>query len=99
MQVWHLLLFLIVLLVVTPFPFHLDILALEQLNVFIDRQVHRHSINGIPTCALNGVFGSTLLEVIVPMMLRGRQMPVIPGDIETLMTSNLPADSQNKLED
>ena len=50
----------------------LDILVHEQLDVFIDRQVHRHLVDCIPNCALNGVFDSILLEAIVPMLLRGR---------------------------
>jgi len=53
----------------------------------------------IPNCALNDVFDSALLEAIVHVLLRGRQTPVIPGDITKLMASNLLVENQNKLED
>ena len=89
MQVWYLLLLLMVLLIVMSLPFHLDILVHEQLDVFIDRQVHKHLISYIPSCALNGVFDSALLEAIVPMLLRVKWTLVIPGDIETFITCNL----------
>jgi len=48
---------------------NLGTLVHEQLDVFVDRQVHRHLINCIPSCTRNGVFDSTLLEPIVPMLL------------------------------
>lgn len=94
----YLLLLQMVLLAMILLPFHPDILVHEQLDVFIDRQVHRHLIDYIPKCALNGVFDSALLESIVPMLLRGKRTPVIPGDIATLMTRNLSVENQNKLE-
>lgn len=92
-QVYLLLLLLMVLL------FHLDIFFHEQLDVFIDRQVNGHLINFIPSCAPNGVFDSSLLEVVVPMLLRGKWTSAMPGDITTLMASNLLVENQNKLED
>lgn len=52
---------------------HLDIIVHEQLVVFLDRQVHRHLIDYIPSCALNGVLDSALLETIVPFLLGGRR--------------------------
>jgi len=98
-QVYYLLLLLMVLLTVVSLPFHLDILVYEQLDVFIDRKVHRHLIDWIPSGALNGAFDSALLEANVPVLLRGRWTPVIPGDITTLMERNLLVENQNKLED
>ena len=98
MQVCYLLLLLMVLLTVT-LPFHLDILVHERLDVFIDMQVHRHLIDYIPSCTLNSVFESALLEVIVLVLLRDRRTPVMPRDIETLMEINLSVKNQNKLED
>lgn len=99
MQVCYLLPLLMVLLAVTSLPFHLDILVHEQLYVFIDRQVHRHLIDCIPSCALNNVFDSALLEAIVLVLLRGRRTLVILGNIATLMTSNMWVENQNKLDD
>lgn len=99
MQVCYLLLLLMVLLLVMPLSFHLDILVYEQLDVFIDREVHRHLIDCISSCALNGVFGSALLVAIVPVLVRGRRTLVIPRDIETLMARNLSVENQNKLKD
>ena len=96
-QVCYLLLFLMVLLSMTPLPFHLDILVYEKLDVFMDKQVHRHLIDYIPCCALNGVFNSALLEAIIPVPLRGSRTPMIPRDIATLFVSNLPVENQNKL--
>ena len=49
-----------------------DVLIYEQLDVFVGRQVHGHLIDWISKCALNVVFISTLLETIVPILLRGR---------------------------
>lgn len=51
---------------------YLDIVVYEQLDAFVGRQVLRHLIECIPKCALNSVFDSTLLETIVPILLRGR---------------------------
>lgn len=51
---------------------YLDVLVYEKLDVFVGRQVHRHLIDYIPKCALNSVFVSTLMETIVPILLRGR---------------------------
>jgi len=84
---------------VTPLPFHLDILVHEQLDVFIDRKVHRHLIDYIPSYILNDVFESTLLEAIVPVLLRGKRTLVIPGDIATLIERNMSVENQNKLEE
>ena len=50
----------------------LDVLVYEQLDVFLSRQAHRHLIDCIPKRALNGVFISTLLETILPVLLRGK---------------------------
>lgn len=50
---------------------HLDILVHEQFDLFVDRQVHIHLIDYIPSCSLNGVFDSTLLVAIVHV-LEGR---------------------------
>lgn len=60
------------LLVVMLLPSYLDVLVYEQLDVFMGRQVHRHLIEYIPKCALNGFFDSALLETIVPVLLRLR---------------------------
>ena len=49
---------------------HLDILVHEQLDVFLDRQVHRHLTNCIPSCSLNNVFESALLEYVLLVRLR-----------------------------
>jgi len=65
----------------------------------MDRQVHRHLTYCIPSCTLNSVFNLALIEVVVPMLLRHRPKLVIPGDIETLMSSNLLVENQKKLED
>jgi len=81
MQVCYLLMLLMVLFIVMLLPFYLDILVYEQLDVFIDRQVHRHLIECIPSCTLNSVFETALLGAIVPVLLRGRWTPVIPRDI------------------
>lgn len=97
-QVCYLLLLLMVLLVVMLLPFHLHILFHEQLYVFIDREVHTHLIECIPSCAFNDIFDSTLLEAIIPVLLRGKQTLVIPGDITTLMERNMLVENQNKLE-
>lgn len=72
MQVCCILALLMVLLAVMSLPFHLDILVHEQHDVFIDREVHGHLIDCIPSCAPNGAFDSALMEVDVPMLLRGR---------------------------
>jgi len=77
----------------------LDILVHEQLDVFVDRQFHRHLINCIPSCALNSVFDSALLEVIVLVLLKDKRTPLMPGDIATLMARNMSIKNQNKLED
>ena len=61
-----------VLLAVMMLPSYLDVLVYEQLDVFVGRNVHRRLIDFIPKCALNGVFKYTLLETMVPMMLRGK---------------------------
>ena len=37
----------------------------------MDKHVHRHLIDYIPNCALNGVFDSALLETIVLVLLGG----------------------------
>jgi len=87
------------LLAMVSLPFHLYILFHEQLNLFMDRKVHRHLIDYIPSCALNDSFDSALLEAIVPVLLRGRQTHVIPRDIETLMERNMLVENQNKLKD
>lgn len=50
----------------------LDVLVYEQFDVFVSRQSHRHLIDCIPKHALNGVFIFSLLETIVPVLLRGR---------------------------
>lgn len=90
---------LMVLLVVMPLSFHIDILVHEQHDVLIDRQVHGHFIDCIPSCALNCVFDSDLLETIVPILLRDRRTLVIPRDVETLMKSNLSVKNQKNLKD
>ena len=76
----------------------LDVLVYEQLDVFVSRQAHRHLIDCIPKCALNNVFISALLETIVPILLRGSQMHVIPRDMATLMAINMLVENQNELE-
>src|SRR5699024_6928212 len=60
------------LFVMTLLLSYLDVLVYEQLDVFMGRQVHGHLIDCIPKRALNGVFVSSLLETIVPILLRGR---------------------------
>lgn len=99
MHVCYLLLLVMVLLSMMSLPFHIDILVHEQLDVFIDKQFHRHLIDCILSCALNGVFDSALLEAIVLVLLRGRRTPVIPGDITTLIERNLSVENQQKLKD
>ncbi len=89
MQVYYLLLLLMVLLTVMLLPFHIDILFREELDVFIDRQVHNHLIDCIPNCALNYVIDSTLMEANVAMLLRSTLTLVIPRDIATIMTRNM----------
>ena len=91
-------LLLMVLLALMLLPSYLDILVYKQLDVFMDRRVHRHLIDCISSCTLNSVFDSTLLESIVPVLLRGRWKLVIPREITILMTSNLSVKNQNKLE-
>lgn len=59
------------LLVVMLLLSYLYVLVHKQLDVFMGRQVHRHLIDYIPKCATNGVFVSSLLETIVPILLRG----------------------------
>ena len=86
------------LVVVILPPSYLDVLFYEQLDVFVGRQVHRHLNDCIPKCALNVVFDSALLETIVPMLLRGRQTPMMLGDIATFMASNLSVENQNEHE-
>lgn len=54
-QVCYPLLLLMVLLSLMSWPFYLDILVYEELGVFIDRQAHRHSLNCISSCTLDGV--------------------------------------------
>lgn len=61
-----------ILLIVMLLLSYLDVLFYEQLDVFMGRQVHRHLIDYIPKCALNGVFISAFLETIVPVLLRGK---------------------------
>ena len=51
---------------------YLDIIVHEKIDVFMDRQVHRHLIDCVLSCTLNGVFDSALLEDIVPVLLGGR---------------------------
>ena len=75
------------------------ILFNEQLDVFMDRQVHRHLTNCIPSCALNNVFDSALLKAIVLVLLRDRQTHMMPEDITTLMVRIISMENQNKLED
>lgn len=41
--------------VIDVLPFDLDILVYEQISVFIDGQAHRHFLDHISSCALNGV--------------------------------------------
>lgn len=60
-----------VLLVVMMFSSYIVVIFYEQLDVFVGRQVHRHLIDCIPKRALNIVFDSALIEMIVPMLLRG----------------------------
>lgn len=86
------------LLVVMLLLSYLDVLVYEKLDVFMGRQVHRHLIDCIPKCALNDVFVFALLEIIVPVLLRGICTPVILGDMETLMESNLSVETQNEHE-
>ncbi len=50
---------------------YLDVLVYEQLDFFVGRQVHRHLIDYILKCALNGVLDSALSETIVLVFLRG----------------------------
>ena len=50
----------------------LDVLVYKQLDVFVSRKFHRHLIDCIPKCAMNGVFDSAHLETNVPMLLRVR---------------------------
>ena len=85
------------LLVVMFLPSYLDVHVYEQLNVFVGRQVHRHFIDYIPKCALNDVFNSALLETIVLVLLRGKWTPGIPGDMVTLMVSNLSVETKTSL--
>ena len=61
-----------VLLTVVLLLSYFDVLVYEQLDVFVGRQVHGHLIDCIPKCALNGAFISTLMETIVPILLRSR---------------------------
>ena len=77
---------------------YLDVLVYEQLDICVRRKSHRHLIDCISRCALDGVFNSTLLETIIPTLLRGIWTTVIPGDMETLMASNLSVKNQNELE-
>jgi len=77
---------------------YLDVLVYEQLDVFVGRQVHRHLIDCIPNCALNNVFVSDLLETVVLVLMRGKSTPRIPGDMATLMASNLSFENQNEHE-
>jgi len=51
---------------------YLDVLVYEQLDVFMGSQVRGNLIDYIPKCALNGFFVSTLLETIIPVLLRGK---------------------------
>ena len=51
---------------------YLDVLVYEQIDVFVGKKVHGHLIDCIPKCALNNVFVSALLEIIVLVLLRGR---------------------------
>ena len=63
----------VVLIVFDMLPsatFH-DAPCCEQLDIFVSRQAHRHLIEYISRCAMNGVFDSSLLETIVPTLLRG----------------------------
>jgi len=93
--VWCLwLLFMIMLIVMLP----LDVLVYEQLDFFVSRQAHRHLIDCIPKCALNCVFISTLLEAIVPILLRGKWTPEMLGDMATLRVINLSVKNQNEHE-
>ena len=86
------------LVVVMLLSSYLNVLVYAQLDVFAGRQVHRDLIECIRKCALNGVFDSDLLETIIPVVLRGKSMPVIPKDMETLMASNLSIENQNEHE-
>jgi len=60
------------LLIVMFLLSYLDFLVYKQLDVIMGRQVHGHLIDCIPKRALNNVFISSLLEAIVPVLLRGR---------------------------
>lgn len=86
------------LLVVMLLLSYLDVLIYEQLDVSMGRQVHRHLIDCIPKCALNSVFISSLLETIVPILLRGKWTPAIHGNMATLMERNLSVENQNEHE-
>jgi len=77
---------------------YLDVLVYKQLDIFVSRQAHRHLIDYISRCALNGVFNSAFLETIVLALMRGIWTLAIPGDMETLVASNLSVENQNELE-
>lgn len=62
----------------------------------MSRQDDRHLIDDILKHALNGVFIFSLMEAIVPILLRGRWTPAIPRDMETLIASNLSVENQNE---
>jgi len=77
---------------------YLKVLVYEQLDVFMGRKVHRHLINYITKCALNGVFVFALLETIVPVLIRGKWTHAISRDMATLMARNLSIENQNEHE-
>ncbi len=93
--VWCLQLLVMMLLIVMLL---LDVLVHEQLDVLVSRYAHGHLIDYIPKHALNSVFISALLETIVPVLMRGRWTPVIPGDMEKLIARNLSVKNQNEHE-
>ena len=76
----------------------LDVLVYEQPDVFVGRQFHGHLIDCILKCAMNNVFMSSLLETIVPILLRDKWTPGIPEDMATLKASNISVENQNEHE-
>lgn len=76
----------------------LRILFHEQLDVFVDRQVDRHLTDCIPSCSLNNVFHSVLLEAIIHVLLRDIRTLVMPRYIAILIQTNMSVENQNKLE-
>lgn len=76
----------------------LDVVVYEQLDVFVSRQAHIHLIDCIHKRALNSVLVSVILKTIVLVLVRGKWTPTIPGDMETLIASNLSVENQNEHE-